>query len=1068
MPCVRRKLLFLFVAVFAVTWQARAEAPSDSSPIESENAAPSTGALSEAQRKRLAQSFLSRLKPSIESGEAAVRQLNLESSGNENILPEGEAVLLQPMFPPNLKLDELVSGFVKNGKPLVSLTEFMQTLKLAVAVNEDGQGASGWYIRKDRKFSLDMKSGLVRTAEGEFKISNNVVAQDGDIFAEPREIGKWIGVVAKIDVGTQEMALTSDLPIPLIERYNRRKFELSEAAKKEAELPRKDTSYTMASVPVVDVTTNSTYRKEADDDEPYRHHNAVIRTSNDFAKGNLTTQSLVNNRDQVQSIRATYKQESDKPDLLGRLKARSFEIGDVTTTAIPIGSTMRSEVGVRVTNADKERGTLSPTTTITGVAIPGWDVELFRESQLIGFQEVDDSGRYSFEKVTLFQNDNRFRLVFYGPQGEMTEETVYVPVDPSRIAEGAGVYDVSLTLDEKQTYIKRAFEPEQDGYSPNLFATYETSLGGGRTVNAGFRTNEKEDVRNYVANAGVSATVKETLLNLDAAVDDEGEMLAELTARRSFGQHDIRDTLSWNGEGFDLSSGGGYDESFIENQIDVTGPIPFLGARNARYFADAAYSTTMNGEEQIEASAGVSGGYRAISASQEFQYNSEPAVNADESVRSVTSVTGGFGPHRVRTSVNYDIKPDSELTRVLANYRRYINKNLDFELEWNKNVPQDLSEYSAKLDWQAGFIRISPSVRYNSERDFFAGLTTRFGILQEPHTGDVRMMDKTMTSAGGLSAFVFFDKDGDGKFNGEDEPLPDVIVQALQNGGRVKTDEHGIALFTKMRETKLTDVLLDAETLQDPSWVPGFKGASILPRAGYVASLEFPVHLSGEMDGVIALDGVEHPLKEIGLTLYNAEGKAEQTTTTDVGGFYYFTRIPPGRYLLIVDERSARRGNFIRPEPQQIEIGYDGTVIYGNNIIVKSGKGDVPSEIMADLEDYKARHPQIDFSQSNYDIVLNLGEYNSNVLMSVVWYKLRTRYAPIVGDGRIFVPPSESHVDEVTGKHTLRVGFEGVSIDGAYNRCRALMARSRYCKVEIYPAYMKQAQAQISAAQVAQ
>jgi hypothetical protein len=156
------------------------------------------------------------LKPSIESGEAAVRQLNLESSGNENILPEGEAVLLQPMFPPNLKLDELVSGFVKNGKPLVSLTEFMQTLKLAVAVNEDGQGASGWYIRKDRKFSLDMKSGIVRTAEGEFEISKNVVAQDGDIFAEPREIGKWIGVVAKIDIGTQELSLTSRLSSDII------------------------------------------------------------------------------------------------------------------------------------------------------------------------------------------------------------------------------------------------------------------------------------------------------------------------------------------------------------------------------------------------------------------------------------------------------------------------------------------------------------------------------------------------------------------------------------------------------------------------------------------------------------------------------------------------------------------------------------------------------------------------------------------------------------------------------------------------------------------------------------
>jgi hypothetical protein len=261
---------------------------------------------------------------------------------------------------------------------------------------------------------------------------------------------------------------------------------------------------------------------------------------------------------------------------------------------------------------------------------------------------------------------------------------------------------------------------------------------------------------------------------------------------------------------------------------------------------------------------------------------------------------------------------------------------------------------------------------------------------------------------------------------------------------------------------QLTDINLDTETLQDPAWVSGFEGVSILPRQGYVASVEFPIHMSGEIDGTVFVKGAgEHSLRNIPISLYNAKGDVEQTSITDAGGFYYFARVPPGRYFLILDEASARRGNFVRPEPQTIEIGYDGTVLYGNDIFVEEGAGDIPSVIMADLEDYKARHPQIDFTQDNYDLVLNLGEYNSNLLMSVIWFKLKTRYAPIIASGDIFVPPAESRVDDKTGKHTLRVGLRGETIDGAYTRCRALMARDQFCKVEIYPAYMKQAQADL-------
>ncbi len=157
----------------------------------------------------------------------------------------------------------------------------------------------------------------------------------------------------------------------------------------------------------------------------------------------------------------------------------------------------------------------------------------------------------------------------------------------------------------------------------------------------------------------------------------------------------------------------------------------------------------------------------------------------------------------------------------------------------------------------------------------------------------------------------------------------------------------------------------------------------------------------------------------------------------------------------MVDQKAAQSNNFARPKPEAIEIGYEGTIIYGHDVYVDAGEKDIPSTVLAGLQDYKSRHPHIDFEQANYNIALNLGEYNSQLLMSTVWYRLHTRYRRILSGGQLMVLPEHSYADIKTGKHTLRVGFHNGDIDDAYNRCRALIAREIACTVEVLPAAAK-------------
>ncbi|MCK5385537.1 MAG: hypothetical protein KAJ29_08140, partial [Alphaproteobacteria bacterium] len=340
-----------------------------------------------------------------------------------------------------------------------------------------GQKASGWYIRENRPFSLDIAQKEVNTEKGVFKVSDDVFIKDRDIYVPARELAYWLDFEVDVKVDSQEFLLKSDILLPVQEKEERKKNKYVRHETADPGLPLGGKSYTLASVPIVDVTTRSTYNKDRNDDEGEYFHQAYVKTVGDFAGGTLTTQSRIDDNNQLSRIRATYEQDSLEGDLLGALKAKHIEVGDVTTTQTPLGGSVSQELGVRITNTDPIRSFTRARTVISGNATPGWDVELYRRTQFIGIVHVGDDGFYRFEDVTLYSDDNNFRLVFYGLQGERHEEAVYVPYDKDLLSRGEGIYDISVSFDGQNAYVKRNLKSSnEDRGSMNIAAMYEKPL----------------------------------------------------------------------------------------------------------------------------------------------------------------------------------------------------------------------------------------------------------------------------------------------------------------------------------------------------------------------------------------------------------------------------------------------------------------------------------------------------------------------------------------------------------------------------------------------------------------
>ena len=445
-------------------------------------------------RVSLAKSFVEKMKSGFERAEEF---LSLDVDDEEvleqlNTLPEGEPLLFQ------VKLEEsgvVIVGSIlteyREGKLLASLYDFIDTLAFPIKIADDGLSAQGWYIKEDQPFTLDMNSREVSTPVGVFSFSDDVAARDGDIFIPLDELGSWFDVEARVNTASLFLTLNSAQELPLEARLNRRKRNIIKNERPPVRFEQVAKEYEIATLPAVDISTNSSFSRNAEREQRNSSTNYNIRTSGDFLRGTLEANLQGNREGGLNSARFNYSKTSLEPELLGGLKARQYEVGDIVGTRLPLTGASAQEIGARVTNRDPLLSTIFPTTQITGDATPGWDVELYRDGSLIDFRAIGDDGFYNFEDVRLFRGENSFKLIFYGLQGQVEERLLEVPVNADQLDGRGGVYDISVTAAESRILDLNDLNANVDNpdeNEPHLVARYEVPIGDQSAVGIGIRS----------------------------------------------------------------------------------------------------------------------------------------------------------------------------------------------------------------------------------------------------------------------------------------------------------------------------------------------------------------------------------------------------------------------------------------------------------------------------------------------------------------------------------------------------------------------------------------------------
>ena len=104
-------------------------------------------------------------------------------------------------------------------------------------------------------------------------------------------------------------------------------------------------------------------------------------------------------------------------------------------------------------------------------------------------------------------------------------------------------------------------------------------------------------------------------------------------------------------------------------------------------------------------------------------------------------------------------------------------------------------------------------------------------------------------------------------------------------------------------------VTVAPETIENPLWTVAVDGVTVVPRPGRPIHLDFPILVSGEVDGTVYLerDGQQYGAGRVVVELVDRQGEIINTTQTAFDGFYVLSNIPFGEYRLRVSEEQLTR-----------------------------------------------------------------------------------------------------------------------------------------------------------------
>ncbi len=835
----------------------------------------------------------------------------------ENWTPRDDDLRILEMRVDLYRLEDVIAAYQRKDMLLIPMGALAEILDLAIDVNPGDGVAQGFLFKENNTLFLDTSRNEV-IIRGETQSYNNkfVYVLDDDIYVDASLLSKWFDIKINADLFSSTVKITSENPFPFLvkmEREERIAKTRARLAEEQPYYPHHYEPYDMWNIPFIDQTFDAS-RRQGDGQSTNTFRSTTFATA-DLLNMSSSLYLFVSDNDELNDFRFTLGKKDPESELLGVARATEYALGYISEPRLKnLTIPGKQEPGALVSSFALSRQDEYDRQRFRGDLLPGWEVELYQNDRLIGYQSVAVDGQYDFADIPLLYGKNYFRLVFYGPQGQVREQEEFFEVGQSLTKKGEHFYRALVSDNERGG--NRATAQYDVGLSNQISASF---IGASIPLDVNTTTVEQH---NYIQ-AGLRSFWESFFITLDLIDDIDGGEALDFDIQTGIGDTSIKFNHTilnhFFSEEYKLTQQEFKDKT--EFRIDTSIPPSFIP--RIPFSLELIMSDFESGNDRNEINNLISLQTYGLSLSNLLKY----VQNSDiQNIFTGTlGISSNYKSYGLRGTLNYEFQPESEITNVDFTLRPPLYKDYQFTYGLNHSLRADLTELSASASKSVGNFNLSAGLRYNT--DSILSLDARFsiGLGREPRENRWVPHALAIAGRGSVSARVFLDNNEDGIFNEGDEAIENVGFTVNNGYQQVRTNESGIAFMTGLLEYVPVNLAIAIATLEDPLWTPALEGMRIVPRPGQAMQLDFPIFTSGEIDGTVYLtrNGRTVPAGRVTVEIVDDRNRVIETTTTEYDGFYVISKIPLGKYRIRVSRQQMRELNLRADEEPGFEITAD-------------------------------------------------------------------------------------------------------------------------------------------------
>jgi len=829
----------------------------------------------------------------------------------------------------DLIYDDLINVYKDEDNYYIPMREFSDAMEFPLIVNAKEGRISGWYLKEGNHFLFDTHNLSVTSGNYKKMVSNNdFFITDDDIYLSASIIDEVFPINIKMSYSQQRVHLLMEDLLPFQAKLKREKYRqhwLSTKDGKKYELIETENNWN--SLPFTDVEFGSKIKKDAHNNIDASYH-ASIKASTTIDKFDTNIFTSVND-DEIDAFRIKARSYDKNNNLFGYSGISLFEVGDVESLKLDLIGQRSLGRGMVLSNNPLGRDATFDTTTLSGDSLPGWEIELYSNTTLLDFQIVGENGRYLFKDVPIYYGNNTIRLVFYGPHGEIREESKQYRIDNTIIKKGKFYYQFGANQQNKS--LLGINQEEEDGFL-NIAANFEYGLTDRMTGSYGSVWTELDDgTKHTYHNFGITTMLGGNIVTKSSLAYDssDGGWAAKLQGNTRIENTNVRFEHAQYNDLLTSLNIGDSDALKSSSMVSSNGYFTNFLASRVAYTLSGKHEKFSSGKNVSSISSRLNKSAFGMTFSN--QLNAEFYNNSSDRVLGTTSVSGRYNKTQLRMGVGYGFMTDNNLRDMRVSLSKKVFSDYDTNFVINKSFLGEGSISAlGSLNWSNDNYRVGAIMSADDQENLEIGFNISFSLYQDPRSKRWEITNQAVSETGAVSARAFLDTNQNDILDNDEEVLQNFVVTS---GGRsYDADEDGSIFFGGLQRDRYVDILIDESSLDDPYWYAKKDGYTVLSRAGETAILDFPILESSEVEGTVYFG--KRTVSDITLYLLTIDGKKVAKIKTEYDGFYIFEKVPKGEFTIMVSDTDLEDLGLTYDKKVNVSVNETGEVFIADDLLL--------------------------------------------------------------------------------------------------------------------------------------